>query len=163
MSFKCIIIWLELISKYESLSSEKIASSINIALALQDVHEPLTNDLSLSVNEKSTWSDIHTSSHQLLQQQHALRLKGDLSVRHLGQGNEDSVNQVGKRGKDKSKKSKGQSKGKGSSQNQNQNKGKGKSKDNQRKDKIKRRRPMDHLVRQSVLVMESRSRWKRQR
>ena len=42
---------------------------------------------------------------------------------------EDSVNQVGKKGKGKSKKSKGQSKGKGSSQNQNQSqKGKGKSK-----------------------------------
>ena len=41
--------------------------------------------------------------------------------------NEDSVNQVGKKGKGRSKKSKGQSKGKGSSQNQNQ-KGKGKSK-----------------------------------
>ena len=40
---------------------------------------------------------------------------------------EDSVNQVGKKGKGKSKKSKGQSKGKGSSQNQPQ-KGKGKSK-----------------------------------
>ena len=33
--------WLELISKYESLSSEKIASSIKITLALQNVRGPL--------------------------------------------------------------------------------------------------------------------------
>ena len=33
--------WLELISKYESLSSEKIASSIKITLALQNMRGPL--------------------------------------------------------------------------------------------------------------------------
>ena len=35
--------WLKLISKYESLSSEKIASSIKIGLALQNVRGPLAN------------------------------------------------------------------------------------------------------------------------
>ena len=52
--------WLELISKYESLRSEKIASSIKIKLALQNVRGPLANALSLSINEKSTWNEIHT-------------------------------------------------------------------------------------------------------
>ena len=52
--------WLELISRYESLNSEKIASSIKITLALQNVRGPLANALSLSINEKSTWNEIHT-------------------------------------------------------------------------------------------------------
>ena len=51
--------WLERISKYESLSSEKIASNIKITLALQNVRGPLANALSLSITEKSTWNDIH--------------------------------------------------------------------------------------------------------
>ena len=46
--------WLELISKRESLSSEKIASSIRITLALDNVR----GLLALSINEKSTWSEI---------------------------------------------------------------------------------------------------------
>ena len=44
--------WLELISKYKSLSSEKIASSIKITLALQNVRGALANALSLSITEK---------------------------------------------------------------------------------------------------------------
>ena len=120
--------WLELISKYESLSSEKIAPSIKITLALQNVRGPLANALSLSITEKSTWNDIHsllinyfnnsitTDSKEIYQ----FDISGKVSK-------EDSMNQVGKKGKGKSKKSKGQSKGKGSSQNQPQ-KGKGKSK-----------------------------------
>ena len=130
--------WLELISKYESLSSEKIAPSITITLALQNVRGPLANALSLSITEKSTWSDIHgllinyfnnsitTDSKEIYQ----FDISGKVSK-------EDSVNQVGKKGKGKSKKSKGQSKGKGSSQNQPQ-KGKGKSK-GQSKGKTKSR------------------------
>ena len=51
--------WLELVSKYQSHSSEKIASSIKITLALQNVRGPLATSLSLSINEKSTWSEIH--------------------------------------------------------------------------------------------------------
>ena len=46
--------WLELISKYKSLNSEKIASSIEITLALQNARGPLANALSLDINEKST-------------------------------------------------------------------------------------------------------------
>ena len=120
--------WLELISKYESLSSEKIAPSIKITLALQNVRGPLANALSLSITEKSTWNDTHnllinyfnnsiTSDSKEIYQ---FDISGKVSK-------EDSVNQVGKKGKGKSKKSKGQSKGKGAFQNQPQ-KGKGKSK-----------------------------------
>ena len=120
--------WLELISKYESLSSEKIAPSIKITLALQNVRGPLANALSLSITEKSTWNDIHnllinyfnnsitTDSKEIYQ----FDISGKVSK-------EDSMNQVGKKGKGTSKKSKGHSKGKGSSQNQPQ-KRKGKSK-----------------------------------
>ena len=120
--------WLELISKYESLSSEKIASSIKITLARQNVRGPLANALSLSITEKSTWNDIHNllvnyfnnSIPSDTKEIYQFDISGKVSK-------EDSVNQVGKKGKGKSKKSKGQSKGKGPSQNQNQ-KGKGKSK-----------------------------------
>ena len=93
--------WLELISKYESLSSEKIAPSIKITLALQNVRGPLANALSLSIIEKSTWSDIHgllinyfnnsitTDSKEIYQ----FDISGKVSK-------EDSVNQVGKREKE---------------------------------------------------------------
>ena len=119
--------WLELISKYESRSSEKIAPSIKITLALQNVRSPLANALSLSITEKSTWNDIHnllinyfnnsitSDSKEIFQ----FDISGKVSK-------EDSVHQVDK-GKGKSEKSKGQSKGKSPSQNQPQ-KGKGKSK-----------------------------------
>ena len=98
-----------------SLSSEKIAPSIKITLALQNVRGPLANALSISITEKSTWNDIHsllinyfnnsiTSDSKEIYQ---FDISGKVSK-------EDSVNQVGKKGKGKSKKSKGQSKGKGS-------------------------------------------------
>ena len=120
--------WLELISKYESLSTEKIASNIKITLALQNVRGPLANALSLSINKKSTWDEIHTllinyfnnSIPSDTKEIYQFDISGKVSK-------EDSVNQVGKKGKGNSKKSKGHSKGKGCSQNQNQ-KGKGKSK-----------------------------------
>ena len=51
--------WLELISRYESFSSEKIASNVKITLALQNVRGPPANALSLSIIEKSTWNDIN--------------------------------------------------------------------------------------------------------
>ena len=91
------------------------APSIKITLALQNVCGPLANALSLSINEKSTWNDgrtlllnyfnnsIPTDSKEIYQ-----FISGKASK-------EDSVNQVGKKGKSKSKKSQGQSKGKGSS------------------------------------------------
>ena len=120
--------WLELISKYESLSSEKIASSIKITLALQNVRGPLANALSLNINEKSTGNEVHTlpinyfnnSIPSDTKEIHQFDISSKVSKK-------DSVSQVGKKGKGKSKKSKRQSKGKGSPQNQNQ-KGKGKAK-----------------------------------
>ena len=157
--------WLELISKYESLSSEKIAPSIKIFLALQNVRGPLANALSLSITEKSTWNDIHnllinyfnnsitTDSKEIYQ----FDISGKVSK-------EDSVNQVGKKGKGKSQEIKGPIKGQrclSESASERQGEVKGTIK---RKDKIKRKRSMDHMVR-SILVMESesKSRWKRKR
>ena len=153
---------LELISKYESLNPEKIASSIKITLALQNVRGPFANALSLSINEKSAWNEIHTLLINYFNNNTPSDTKEIYQFDISGKvSKEDSVNQVGKKGKGKSKKSKGQSKGKGSSQNQNL-KGKGKSKES--KGKTKSKRSMDHMVR-SILVMESesRSRWERQR
>ena len=125
--------WLELISKYESLSSEKIASIIKITLALQNVRGPLANALSLSINEKSKLNDTHTllinyfnnSTPSDPKEIYQFDISGKFS-------NEDSVNQVGKKGKGKSMKSKGQSKGKGSSQSQSQTKERGSQRDNQK-------------------------------
>ena len=129
--------WLELISKHESLNSEKIASSIKIPLALQNVCGPLANALSLSINAKSTWNDIHNllinyfnnSIPSDTKEIYQFDISGKVSKEGL-------VNQVGKKGRGKSKKSKGQSKGKGSSQNKNQ-KGKGKLTKGQSKGKTK--------------------------
>ena len=101
--------WLELISKYESLSSEKIGSSIRITLALQNVRGPLANALCLSINAKSTWNDTHTllinnfnnSIPTASKETYQFDISGKVSK-------EGSVNQVGKNGSDKSKKLKGQ-------------------------------------------------------
>ena len=153
--------WLELISKYESLNSEKIASSIKITLALQNVRCPLANALSLSITEKSTWNDTHN----LLINYFNNSIPSEIRQRRsISSTSVARSHQVGKKGKGKSKKSRGQSKGKGPFQNQPQ-KGKGKSKPKgtiKREDEIKRKRSMDHMVR-SILVMESksRSRWER--
>ena len=118
--------WLELISKYESLISEKIASSMKTTLALQSVRGPLANAVSFSINEKSTWSDVHNLPINYFNNSMPSDSKEIYQFDISGKvSKEDSVNQGGKKGKGKSKKSKGQSKGKGSSQNQNQNKGKG--------------------------------------
>ena len=84
--------------------------------------------LSLSITEKSTWNDIHNILINYFNNNIPSETKEIYQFDISGKvSKEDSVNQVGKKGKGKSKKSKGQSKGKGSSQNQPQ-KGKGKSK-----------------------------------
>ena len=132
--------WLKLISKYESLSSEKIASSIKIALALQNVRGPLKNALSVSINEKSTWSETHHLLSNYFNNNIPSTQRRSISSTCQGSSfKEDSVNQVGKRGKGKSKKSKGQSKGKGSSQSQGSQKGKGRSKSSKWKTKSNRK------------------------
>ena len=92
--------WLELISKYESLSSETIASSIKITLALQMFVVPLANALSLSINEKSTWNDIHTLLINYFNNSIPTDSKEIYQFDISGKvSKEDSVNQVGKKGK----------------------------------------------------------------
>ena len=91
--------WLELISKYKSLKTEKIASSIEITLALQSARgQRLANALFLSISEMPTWNDIHglyvnyfnnnvpADSKEINQ----FDVRGKVS-------REESVNQVGKR------------------------------------------------------------------
>ena len=93
--------WLELISKYESLSSEKIASSIKITLALQNVRGPLANALSLSITEKSTWNDIHNLLINYFNNSISSDTKEIYQFDISGKvSKEDSVNQVGKKGKE---------------------------------------------------------------
>ena len=85
----------------------------------------LQNALSLSITEKSTWSDIHgllITTSTIASQQTQRRSISSTSAARSPRRFSESSRQKGKR---KSKKSKGQSKGKGSSQNQPQ-KGKGK-------------------------------------
>ena len=119
--------WLELISKFESFSSEKIASNIKIMFALQNVRGPFANALSFPSASTRSQHGMRftpcspTTSTTDPKEIYQFDISGKASK-------DDSVNQVGTKGKGKSKKSKGQSKGKGSSQNQYQNKGKGKSK-----------------------------------
>ena len=109
-------------------SASMSASSIKITLALQNVRGPLANALSLSINEKSTLNDIHNLLINYFNNSIPSETKEIYQFDISGKvSKEDSVNQVGKKGKGKSKKSKGQSKGKSPSQNQPQ-KGKGKSK-----------------------------------
>ena len=158
--------WLELISKYESLSSEKIADSIEITLALQNVRGPLANALSLSITEKSTWSDIHGLLINYFNNSITTDSKEILSVRHQRQGLQGGFSESSRqKGKRKIKEVKGSvERQRFLSESASERKGeKGTIK---RKNKIKRKRSMDHMVR-SVLVMESesgsRSRWKRQR
>ena len=99
----------ELISKYESLSSENMALSIKITLALQNVRGPLGNALTFSINEKSTWNEIHTLLINYFNNSMPSDSKEidqfDISGKVTKQ---DSVNQVAKKGKGKSKRPKGQ-------------------------------------------------------
>ena len=105
--------WLELIRKYESLSSEKIASNIKITLAFQNVRGPLANVLSLN-NEKSTWNDIHTLLIKYFNNSIPTDSKEIYQFDVSGKvSKEDSVNQVVKKGKCKSKTVKRTIKGQG--------------------------------------------------
>ena len=93
--------WLELISKYESLSSEKIASNIKINFALQNVRGLLANALSFSITEKSTWNDIHNLLINYFNNSISSDTKEIYQFDISGKvSKEDSVNQVGKREKE---------------------------------------------------------------
>ena len=51
--------WLELISKYEAISSEKISDTAKITLALQNVKGNLTQSLNVSLSDSTTWPQVH--------------------------------------------------------------------------------------------------------
>ena len=51
--------WLELISKYEAISSEKISDTVKITLALQNVKGNLAQSLNVSFSDSTTWPQVH--------------------------------------------------------------------------------------------------------
>ena len=51
--------WLELISKYEAISSEKITDTVKITLALQNVKGNLAQSLNVSISDSTTWPQVH--------------------------------------------------------------------------------------------------------
>ena len=51
--------WLELISKYEANSSEKISDTVKITLALQNVKGNLAQSLNVSISDSTTWPQVH--------------------------------------------------------------------------------------------------------
>ena len=51
--------WLELISKYEAISSEKISDTVKITLALQNVKGNLAQSLNVSISDSTTWPQVH--------------------------------------------------------------------------------------------------------
>ena len=117
--------WFELISKYESVSSEKIASNIKITLALQNVRGPLASALSLSINEKSTRNDNHTLLINYFNNSIPQAQGRSISSTSRARSQRGFSESSRPKGKVISKKSKGQSNGKASPQNQNQTKRKG--------------------------------------
>ena len=50
---------LELVSKYEAISCEKVTDTVKITLALQNVRGNLAQFLNVSVSD-STWSQVHS-------------------------------------------------------------------------------------------------------
>ena len=129
--------WLELISKYEAISSEKISDTVKITLALQNVKGNLAQSFNVSINYSKTWPEVHALLINYFNNAVPVVLK---PIYQFDQSEQTEINSF-KKGKGKGQKSKGQ-KGKGS---------KGPHhfripKERQRKDQVKRQRSMDHLV-----------------
>ena len=51
--------WLELNSKYEAISSEKITDTVEITLALQNGKGNLAQSLNVSISDSTTWPQVH--------------------------------------------------------------------------------------------------------
>ena len=121
--------WLEPISKYEAVSSEKISDTVKIALALQNVKGNLAQSLNVSVSDSTTWPQVHALLTNYFNNAVLVDLK---PIYQFDQSEKTEINSF-KKGKGKGQKGKGQKgKGsKGSSSLQNQKgkaKGKGKTK-----------------------------------
>ena len=101
--------WLELISKYEAISSEKITDTVKITLALQNVKGNLAQSLNVSISDSSTWPQVHALLINYFNNAVPVDLK---PIYQFDQSEKTEINSF-KKGKSKGQKSKGQ-KGKGS-------------------------------------------------
>ena len=121
--------WLELISKYEAISSEKITDTVKITLALQNVKGNLAQSFNVSISDSMTWSEVHALLINYFNNAVPVDLK---PIYQFDQSEKTEINSF-KKGKGKGQKSKGQkgkgSKGSSSFQNpKGKSKGKGKTK-----------------------------------
>ena len=121
--------WLELISKYEAISSEKITDTVKITLALQNVKGNLVQALNVSINDSTTWPQAHALLINYFNNAVPVDLK---PIYQFDQTEKTEINSL-KKGKGKGQKSNGQkgkgSKGSSSFQNsKGKQKGKGKTK-----------------------------------
>ena len=124
--------WLELISKYEAISSEKITDTVKITLALQNVKGNLAQSLNVSISDSTTRPQVHALLINYFNNAVPVDLK---PIYQLDQSEKTEINSF-KKGKGKGQKSKGQ-KGKGSKRSSTLQRPKGKSK-GKSKDQVKR-------------------------
>ena len=101
--------WLELISKYEAISSEKISDTVKITLALQNVKKNLAQSLNVSISDSTTWPQVHALLINYFNNAVPVDLK---PIYQFDQSEKTEINSF-KKGKGKGQKSKGL-KGKGS-------------------------------------------------
>ena len=115
--------WLELISKHEAISSEKISDTVKITLALQNVKGNLAQSLNVSISDSTTWPQVHALLINYFNNSVPVDLK---PIYQFDQSEKTEINSF-KKGKGKGQKSKGQ-KGKGSKGSSSFQNPKGKSK-----------------------------------
>ena len=97
--------WLELISKYEAISSEKITDTVKITLALQNVKENLAQSLNVSISNSTTWPQVHALLINYFNNAVLVDLK---PIYQFDQSEKTEINSF-KKGKGKGQKSKGSS------------------------------------------------------
>ena len=96
--------WLELISKYEAISSEKISDTVKITLALQNVKGNLAQSLNVSISDSTTWPQVHALLINYFNNAVPVDLK---PIYQFDQSEKTEIN-LFKKGKGKGHKSKGQ-------------------------------------------------------
>ena len=134
--------WLELISKYEAISSEKISDTVKITLALQNVKGNLAQSLNVSISDSTTWPQVHALLINYFNNAVPVDLK---PIYQFDQSEKTEINSF-KKGKGKGQKSKGQ-KGKGSKGSSSFQNPKGKQKAKERpSQKAKVNGPLGHGV-----------------
>ena len=103
--------WLEFIPKYAAISSDKIADTVNITLALQNVRGNPAQSLNVSVSESTTWPQVHNLLVNYFNTAAPTETKSIYQFNNLDK--KEEINYV-KKGQGKGQKSKGRQKGMGS-------------------------------------------------